>query len=209
MNKQKLKNSREIEDGQHVFIAGMTGSGKTVLAKYYLAGEENVIIFDTKATFTYEDIIPNIPIFDNLNDLMKFKEGKAIYRPRFQELNNEFYETFFNWIYQRRNTIVLVDELMSFTTQTYLPEGLKAILTRGRERHTSAWCCTQRPATIPIVCMSEATHYFIFRLNVFADRERLKKSIGCEEFMEVLPKFVFWYYNTALDKPIKSKLVLK
>lgn len=204
-----LKNKRDIKIGQHVFIAGMTGSGKTVVAKYYLAGEDNVIIFDTKGEFDYSDILPNIPVFETLSELMKFEEGKAIYRPRFEELNKEYYEAFFKWIYFRKNTIVLVDELMSFTTQTYIPEYLKAILTRGRERRTSAWCCTQRPATIPIVCISEATHYFIFRLNVFSDRERLKNSIGCEEFMQVLPQYVYWYYNIGMDKPIKSKLILK
>lgn len=205
----KLKNRREIKDGEHVFIGGMTGSGKTVVAKYYLAGETNVIILDTKGTFDYSDVLPNIPVFDKLADLIKFEDGKAIYRPRYEELNKEFYEAFFKWIYFRQNTIVLVDELMSISTQTYCPEYLKAIWTRGRERHTSVWACTQRPATIPVVAFTESSHFFIFRLNNINDRRRLVESIGAEEFLQILPKYVFWYYNIEMDKPIKSKLKLQ
>lgn len=208
-NKKPLENKRDIKIGEHVFIAGMTGSGKTVVAKYYLAGEDNVIILDTKGTFDYSDVLPNIPVFEKLSDLMSFEEGKAIYRPRYEELNKDYYEAFFKWIYFRTNTIVLVDELMSISTQTYCPEYLKAILTRGRERKTSAWCCTQRPATIPIVCFTESTHFFIFRLNNINDRRRLVESVGCLEFADILPKYVFWYYNIEMDEPIKSTLKLQ
>jgi hypothetical protein len=140
---------------------------------------------------------------------MKVGEGKFIYRPVLDELNKEYYEVFFKWIYFRRNTIVLIDELMSFTTPTYCPEYLKGIYTRGRELNVTAWACTQRPKNIPLICMSEATHFFIFRLNIEDDRKRLVEVAGCKEFMELLPKHVYWYYNINLDYPIKSKLVLK
>jgi hypothetical protein len=186
----------------------MTGSGKTVLAKYYLAGDPNVIIFDTKGEFSYSDIVPDVPVFEHLKDLENFQEGKAIYRPCLEELNEDYYEEFFKWIYMRKYTRVLVDELMSFATQTYVPFYLKGILTRGRERHTAAWCCTQRPATIPLVCITEATHFFIFQLNYINDRKRLVDSTGRTEFLEILPPFVFWYYNVKSGTPIKSRLKL-
>lgn len=199
----------KIKLGEHVFSAGMTGSGKTVCAKHYLAGQKNVIVYDTKGTFNWGDLIPDIPIFTSLNELMTFGDGKAIYRPDYNELDKEYTEAFFKWIYFRRNCWVLVDELMSFCTERYIPEFLKAILTRGRERNTSTWCSTQRPKTIPLVCISEATHHFIYRLNVKSDRDRIKEVIGAEEFEQILPKYVFWYYNINMDKPVKAKLVLK
>jgi ABC-type glutathione transport system ATPase component len=37
-----------IKTDEHVFIPGMTGSGKSVLAEVYLAGFMNVVKLDTK-----------------------------------------------------------------------------------------------------------------------------------------------------------------
>jgi MoxR-like ATPase len=192
---------------EHVFIPGRTGSGKTFLARQYLAAFNNVIALDTKATLKWAEI-PDVKVFTKLKDLMKFKEGKAIYRPCFEELNKEYYEAFFKWIYFRQNTICWVDEIMSICENaSYIPEYMKAIYTRGRERNTSIWGLTQRPKTIPLVCMSEATHFFIFDLNLEADRRRVAEVVGNEKIMVRPPeKYSFWYFNVNMDYPVLAKL---
>lgn len=197
-----------IKPSEHVGIFGRTGTGKTVLAKLYSQSIPNVIVLDTKGTFVWEGV-GEIPVFERLADLMKFQEGKAIYRPIHSEMTKEFYERFFEWIYIRKNTTVLVDELMSFATNTYCPEYLKAILTRGRERNTNAFLCTQRPKTIPLVCISELTHFFVFSLNVEDDRKRIMEVVGAKEFLQIPPKHYFWYYNVEMDRPYMATLKIK
>ncbi len=200
---------KQILTTEHVFICGRTGSGKTFLAKNYLAGYDNVIALDTKGTLIWEQA-GEVPIFEHLDDLMNFKEGKAIYRPSFDELDNDHYERFFKWIYYRMNTIVWIDELMSISNTSYIPQYLKAILTRGRERNTSAWCLTQRPKTVPLVTMSEATHFFVFSLNLETDRQRVNEFIGTKDIIDIIPKkYEFWYYNVEAEKPVLAKLVIK
>jgi DNA helicase HerA-like ATPase len=200
-----------IKQDEHVFIAGMTGSGKTFLAEQYLNGYKNVIVLDTKGFFNWDSATEEIPVFTNFDSLINFKEGKAIYRPDFTELNEESYNKFLQWIYLRRNTIVVIDELMEVApSPSRYPLYLKGILTRGRQLGIGCWCLTQRPKDIPIIAMSESTHFFIFRLNIAEDRERISKIIGYDEVQEnagELKDFVFWYFNAKEGKkPIKAKL---
>lgn len=195
-----------IKTSEMVFTCGMTGSGKTFAMKQYLKGYANAIVLDLKGTFEFEDL--DVPIFDKLKDLESFGKGKAIYRPCFQELNKEYYEKFFEWVYFRQNTICYIDEIMALSDNpTYIPIYAKAILTRGRERNTAIWGATQRPKTIPLVYMSEATHLFIFRLNLEADKKRVMEIIPYDEIMQNIEKRQFWYYNIEMDKPVLSKLV--
>jgi hypothetical protein len=185
----------------------MNGSGKTYLTQVYAAGMDNVIVLDTKGTFKW-DLIPDAPIFTHLKDLMQFGIGKAVYRPCWQELNAEYYNAFFKWCYLRKNTRVIVDEAMQVCPgPNVIPEYYKAILTRGRELKVTVWSCTQRPKTIPTVIMSEAYHFFIFMLNMKADRERINEVIGQEEIINFVPdQYDFWYYNIKMKRPQLARL---
>jgi hypothetical protein len=206
----------KIKQSEHVFICGRTGSGKTFLAETYLAGFPNVVVLDTKG-FVDWNLAGFPPVYDSLSELVKnVKDGKAIYRPNPFEMDMEFYDKFFEWVYERQNTIVYIDELMSIATSSQIPFFLKAILTRGRQRNTACWSLTQRPSGIPIICMSEATHFFVFDLNIKEDRDRLKKITG-NEIMDYKPselckingknmEYPFFYYNYKMDKPNLSEM---
>jgi len=187
----------------------MTGSGKTFCNKVYLAGYPNVIVLDTKGTFNWEQV-EDCPVVEKIKDLENYQGGKIIYRPCFEELDKEYYEAFFKWCYDIKNVIVYVDEIMSISDNaSYIPKFAKAILTRGRERNTALWGATQRPKTIPLVYMSEATHFFIFKLNLEADRKRVMEIIPHNEIMQDISKREFWYFNTEMNKPRLAKLVPK
>lgn len=218
-----------VKPTEHVLIAGRTGSGKTVLARIYLAGFKNVVVLDTKGLFKWPEIPgtkwggddqeilidgnKQLTLVSHLADLGKVKTSKVIYRPVFSEMNQEFYNAFYRWAYFRRNTIVYTDELMSVckNAQTY-PEYLGAIMTRGRELKVAHWGATQRPANIAIITISEATHFFVFDLNMKADRERLTELSGCQEFNQRVSlkhgAFSFWYYNVGNDIAVPARLKL-
>jgi DNA helicase HerA-like ATPase len=211
--KKLSRSNNKILAGQHTFIAGKTGSGKTVLEKVYISGFDNAIILDTKGLFNWIDIIPDAPIFTHIEDLFSFKEGKAIYRPSIEELNNEFYDLFFKWIYYRRNTAVAIDEVMSlYESANSTLFWHKALMTRGRELNITVFNCTQRPKTIPLNLLSESTHFFIFDLNLEADRKRIMEIVPFEEInikpSKIAGQHSFWYYNDKLDKPLIGKLKL-
>lgn len=204
----------EIKTSEHVFIPGRTGSGKTFLAESYLNGFDNVVVLDTKGFFDWKTSEKPVPVFENLAELSNFGQGRAIYRPDFTELNQEFYDSFFQWIYRRKNTIVYIDELMEVcpSPRTY-PLYLKGILTRGREMNIGCWMSTQRPKDIPSLCLNQSNHFFIFNLQEEADREKIARATEKREFLQnpgTLKSYIFWYYNSnTAEIPIRAKLKQK
>jgi len=203
-----------IPTNQHVFIAGRTGSGKTFLAEQYLNGYKNVCVLDTKGLFTWESAGKEVEIVTKISDLPLAVKSKIIYRPIWQEMKPEYYNAFFEWCYNRRNTIVYVDEFMSVSDNPFkIPDYCKAILTRGREHNVSLWVSTQRPSGISQIAISEASHFFIFTLNLQTDREKVASITGMRELLERpedaathKEKYIFWYVNIEKERAILAKL---
>ena len=98
---------KHIYQDEHVFIPGQNGSGKTILASYYLAGKNfrNVVVLDTKEDFNFPANTEHTK-FSSLSSLMTLQEGRAIYTPNLNELKDyEYIEKFFEWIYYRKRNI--------------------------------------------------------------------------------------------------------
>ena len=190
---------RKVNRGEHAFVAGRTGSGKTYLVKRYLQEAAPVYVLDVKKTLDWQHILEkDIVYLDKLDKVFKAKKKKVIYQPDWAEMDMDHYNEFFKHIYKKGDCSVFIDETMGIGTAIKYPDFYKALLTRGRELGISVWSCSQRPASIPIIAMSEATHFFIFDLNMRKDRVRLAEIAGKEEFMKLPGKYVFWYYHLSL-----------
>jgi len=198
-----------IKQSEHVFIAGRTGSGKTYLARNYLARYPHVYCLDTKGTLDWPEVAEEeVAVCTHLSEVIGAKAPKVIYQPVFEELNEEVFNEFFRFCYFKGDNIVYVDEVMSICPNAFkMPDYFRAILTRGRELNVACWTLTQRPASIPLITMSEATHFFVFALNLLKDRQRLVEVTTCEELSSQPGKYQFWYYNIYQDKAILAKLV--
>lgn len=69
---------------------------------------------------------------------------------------------------------------------------------------------TQRPAWISGFCMSEASAYFIFRLQMLTDRKKMAEIIPEFDKLPLPPDFHFYYYRVGdkaaqLMKPVKPR----
>jgi hypothetical protein len=207
-----------IARSEHVFIAGKTGSGKSYLAERYLVTEKHVVMLDTKGEtlMRIEDKKPmwsgvkdeDIDLCLSLEDLNNVTKEKVIYVPDPREMNEESYNAFFKWIYDRKNTIVWIDELTSVCPSPMkMPLSLMDIYARGRSRKTTAWALTQRPVGVPGMCISQSSHVFGFSLNKESDRKRLVDDTGMTEFYERPPQYQFWYYKDGADNAVLARLV--
>lgn len=203
-----------INNTQHVFISGSTGTGKTIIAKIYNANTKyHTFVLDTKGTFLFEPFVGEddyilVYEFKNLDKASK-KSKKIVYRPILEELTQEFYNEFFKYCYFKRNCTVIVDEAMQVIKNSFsIPEYYKGILTRGRELNVSVWSLTQRPSGINQLIMSEATHFFIFRLNHINDRKKIAEISGQDKFL--LPpeghEFIYWKADKSKVKKGLIKL---
>lgn len=210
-----------IGTDEHVFISGMTGSGKSVTAEHYLAGYDHVIKLDTKDEVS-ERRRKKLPLWKGLEEgkdyvvvtrlaeLDNVTTHKVIYVPEFDEQTQDHYNSLFKWVYERQNTILWIDELMSIADNpSRYPPYLKALYTRGRSRDAVVWALTQRPMDIPTIVMANSTHFFIYNLNMPQDREKVAKATGYPEFYDLPGKYVFWYLNiTAAVAPVRGQLDL-
>lgn len=194
-----------IQANEHVFVAGKTGTGKTFFVKKYLANYKNVTVLDTKGLIDWNEIPDEeVSIIKNIKDIYHLDTPKIIYRPCWEEMNQECYNEFFKFVYESGEMIVWIDEVMSIATNNVIPEFYKACLTRGREMNIGVWSLTQRPSTIPVLTMSESKHFIIFDLNMPQDRERITLITGQPEFLSKPSKksgekYSFWYHNVELD----------
>ncbi len=193
-----------IESNAHVFIAGATGTGKTFLVEEYLKGYENVIKLDTKLEY-YErleagespwrglDEGKDFEVCTSFEDVQASELPKIIYAVPFEEQNEESLNDFFFWVFQRKNTIVWIDELMSISTAHRYPQELGRLMIMGRSKGIGVWCCSQRPQGVPSIVMANCKYFFVFRLSRFNDREAVVKNTGFQEMIEPPTGHQFWF----------------
>lgn len=215
----------KILKSEHVFIAGMTGTGKTFLAKNYLASfaskkdKHIVAILDSKGDAQIDianDINPypqvnpkDLTVIFSIDDLEYVDTMFVIYSPKREEASEHFYDRFLEWCYQRGNVTVLVDEAMQVSLNPHhIPEGYKGILTRGRTRNVAVWSCTQRPAGLSQTILSQSTHMFVFNLRLKVDRKRIVEVTGAPEFINNPKDHNFWYWKDGFEEARKARLVL-
>ncbi|MFO6595593.1 ATP-binding protein [Bacillus cereus] len=148
-------------------------------------------------------------VVERLADIDDVETRKIIYAPIFEEQEQEYYDKLMKWVYMRENTILWIDELMEVCPSHFkYPPYLKGLMTRGRSKEATVWACTQRPAEIPAIVMGNATHFFIFDMNLPQDREKIAKTTGAMKFLEKPGYRKFWYFRSGWDEPVLAELKL-
>ncbi|HEV7738627.1 MAG TPA: hypothetical protein VGO47_14800 [Chlamydiales bacterium] len=178
-----------------VFLTGMTGSGKSVLAKQLLESRESVLIFDAKDDIKWK----GYKRFSKLSNLISANPVRAIYAPNIHELDDKRYHDWFcKFAFERQKkflkkklfnpdtteglmTTLYIDEAYALTDGQELPFYYKASLTRGRSIGLETWSGSQRPKDIPQFLMSESENKYIFYLEMPQDREKIRKMCGIPE----------------------------
>ena len=203
---------RQPKPGEHAFIAGQTGSGKSVLLSELIKQSRIAPIFvmDSKGDdvfLTLNRPDESLEIYDKgIDSFSRYIRQPTrkiadyvIIRPPIDELDQpDILDEYLFLIYSsfRGKSIIVVDELYMIHKAGRCGRGLQALLTRGRSKGLSLFGATQRPAWISGFCLSEPTHYYIFRLMDVKDRKRLS-HIGYN-YNELMERYHYYCYD-ALD----------
>lgn len=205
---------------EHVFVCGGTGSGKTILCEVYLANVPSMVIKLDSKLECFEKLKKNKPVWYGLNnedvqiierleELPSVTKKRIIYAPITEEMNHDFYNALGEWVYEKGDCILWIDEMMSVAESALkYPFTIKKLLTRGRFKNSVCWICTQRPTDIPLICISNANHIFCFNTGLEADRVRMVKNTGCKDFYQILDKHIFLYNKVGQQKAVKATLNL-
>lgn len=221
---------REIKTGRNdrAVLIGATGCGKTTLARYLIEDIDKrySVVYDAKASDAIGEwagippidnprkpVKPTQALYTELEELPYAEERRIIYRPPYtEERDYNRQDKFFEWVYWHYRRRLYVDEAYALLGGTNPSFHLQACITRGRERGISTIISTQRPSRIPLIAMSEAEHYYIFRTQWPGDKERIKEITGItiEQQLE-LSRYEFYYFNVfngLYPKILKVKPIL-
>jgi hypothetical protein len=187
-----------IEGSDRVFIAGMTGSGKTFWAMHMLAAQPRLVVIDLK----HSDEIGKWP-WDRADrqSQRNLERGRAV-RVRVQDEGAAL-----DWLalaYRSGGCIVYVDEIFLLVPQgTRSPIEVQEIWRAGRERGVGGWVATQRPSWLPKELLSEADWTVCFRLKLEDDRKTMARDggLGDDVLTPVSDPHGFYIGHTTWESP--------
>lgn len=194
----------KINVDERVFICGKTGSGKTYLARQLTRDIRRLVVCDSKGTLGNWNLQPDLR---ESRDALK--DGKPVRMRMLAPITDdaaaieEYWQDVFHLAFEAQNCTVYIDEVYAIVPPGQrAPAIMEALWTRGRDPyHIGAWCATQRPSWIPAVVMSEAEHYFAFRLNLPRDRITIAGFMGDQVLEPISDKHGFYYMNPDMDEP--------
>lgn len=205
-------NSIRIGYGQHAFIVGHTGNGKSVLAKYLV--NDSIVPYSVVYDAKHDDGIgdwPNQTMVHSMGKLVRYlnanreknsEHRRLIYRPSFDDSEDKDQQNiFFRTMFERGGTRVYTDEVSKLVGTTYVCRGFLQCMQLGRSRGISMVNGCQRPSNITQVILSEATWFYIFKLNLRTDREKMEEltDVPQSEF-QMLPKYHFLIHNAVTSQ---------
>lgn len=200
----------KIRSDERVFIAGKTGSGKTVLARQMLARTTRLIVIDPKARLDNWDTEDYDAVSRDA-----IRRGERI-RVRvllpIEEDIQPFVDEVIKLAYSAGNIVVYIDEVYGIIDPGDKPtKWLTALYTRGREQEVGVVAVSQRPAWVPLFMMSEADHFFSFRLNIPEDRKRMMEVTGMTEVVKPIYDIhgFYYYHNGAREAQYVERLHLR
>lgn len=215
-----------LRTGERGALIGMTGRGKSFLARHYLLPRTGrLVIIDPKGE--WRDF-PGCEVFDSVAEIERRKPDRCIYAARTRELRDkDAHDAIYSWVYDRGNTYLYTDEITSMLTG-YVngPPGFHDIYARGRSRKITVLTATQDPARVPLAIFRQARRFYAFRVVWPDDVDRMDRLIpGYSDFMppskEQLddftaefgwrpdPRYGFVYWNNDTDDPARLAFMRK
>lgn len=190
----------KISSSDRVLATGKTGSGKTYLMRHLAARTKRVIILDSKGRL--DDWNAEDYSRDAVQRFIRGDDIRLRYRADKDTDASDLWEDAIHTAWSAERCIVYIDELYAVIPPgTRVSPGLAALWTRGREYGIGVWCCTQRPAWVPLFALSESDHFFMFRLTLDEDRKRMAAFMGAEVLKPITDKYGFYYASASSINP--------
>lgn len=202
--------------GEHVLISGPTGSGKTTLAADLVERRSHVITFATKNVDpTLDKLYADWDVVAHPREIRPGMDRVIIRAvpPRrapktmgaVRAAQRAVFPETFDFIYRDGGWCVLVDETLYMSDPKYgnSASQIEMLHYHGRSAGISMVCLTQRPAWVPKIIYSSASHAYIARTHDRADLARLSELANAEpdelrHAVRALPTRFDWVYTPSL-----------
>lgn len=192
-------------EGEHAVILGMTGFGKSYLVKRLERERTFVVVHDPKGTWN----VPGYKRFTKLAHMMRVdpeKYPRIVYTPTREELRDwSVINRFFEWVYLRGRTTLILDEVTSVVNGQDMADAFKDLLARGRELGHEVWSLSQQAVYVPNLVFTQSKNIYTF-YNAH-DEHRAKiagfmpfgvPKVEAKKKIELLQKKEFYYYREGM-----------
>lgn len=189
-----------LKSNERVLLAGKTGSGKTYLANFITKPLKRLVVLDGKGTLGNWNLQP----YDrtSVHSLMRGEPIRARALPPVGSGILEYWDEVILACFQAGNVTIYIDELYAVCPPNQKPsDALWATYTRGRELGIGVWSSTQRPVWVPLFALSEAEHFFMFRLQLGEDRQRMAAFMSTDVLRPIKEPHGFFYMDANAERP--------
>lgn len=190
----------EIKSNRHLFMAGMTRSGKTVLIRQLLNKFPRVVVHDRKnewAEWAQKNHYLTIHDVGTLQAAIQKGYKRMVYMPR--DPSMEDFDEVCKIIFHTGNIYFCVDEAQSYSPYGRIPFYFGELMRLGAGRGIGVCSLVQRPRETGNVLISEASIVIVFRLQLDTDRTKISSFVGKQVFepLNELPPWHFLLYDSV------------
>lgn len=207
------------KQGEHLTVIGPTGSGKTWFVEAILPLRKYVAVLITKKKDPmiqkfkkagYEEVKSWAEIPHEIHSRILLRPGFAKDEPK-ERLQHREFKYAFDRAFEQGHWAIYADELPYVIEILNLEREVKRQLNQGRSLKSSLISSAQRPAFLPLLTYSAATHVVFFRTTDEADLKRIGGLGGVSnklirETVMMLESHQFLYLNTRTGDMHISKV---
>lgn len=171
------------------------------MARYLARKLHRFIVFDPKVKLDIKawNLVDATP-----TGLRNFERGDSL-RLRLTppiESPGQFWIENAQRIFESGECVLYIDEVYLIVPPgTRADDHLLALWTQGRGQNIGVWASAQRPSWTPLVMISEAEHWFVFRLTLIEDRQRMREFMGDAVLSIIKDRHGFFYKSIDDDEP--------
>ncbi len=206
-----------LRPDERTYIAGMTGSGKSVMGRYldrkWYQAAWTILIIDQDESWEIEGMTYaarpeeatvehplNITESGHLDPIARVQ----IFVPLLPAWDDLKFITLMGEVWERGGLVLHFDEIFGVVDNAHIPLIIKKLWAGGRKRKIVIIALSQRPADIPKIITSQAEVKIVFLILDPDDRERLAKMVGDPRIEhEVLPDYWHWYWRKGMRQAEK------
>lgn len=205
----------QTPSGEHVFIYGETGSGKTDLAirlansepfSVFIVTKPGDPIFRDKKLRGWSRMRTWKPTAADHHIILSAPEGKDMITERYNQ--RAMIPPALRSIYRDKGWTVVFDEGMHMTNTLGMRQDISDFFYLGRAMGLTGIMCSQRPKTIPVIVPQSCEHAFISRSRRDDDLSTLAE-LGTDKremknlMRSLTSKHDFIYVDTQCELPMQ------
>lgn len=168
-----------IKTNQHIYVAGRTQSGKSILIKSLLYFYPRILYHDRKhehSGFAMQNHYAILNTPDQVADALQKGAKRIMYQPA--DGGEDDFNIICEIIFNTGNICIIIDESASYCAHGQLQYYTGELLRLGAGRGISVVSLTQRTRDVANVLLSESSIIISFRLMLKTDRDKVQQAIG-------------------------------